>query len=60
MRFKATAIALAVVAAVGYGVHELGELGRQQQAAAPTSATESAQPPALFQSEPTHPFVKRG
>ena len=53
MRFKATAIALAVVAAVGYGVHEIGELGRQQQAAAPTPATKSAQPPAAFQSEPT-------
>ena len=36
MRFKATAIALAVVAAIGYGVHERKELGRQQQAAAPT------------------------
>jgi hypothetical protein len=53
MRFKATAIALAVVAAVGYGVHEIGELGRQQQAAMPTSAAKSTQPPAPFQSEPT-------
>ena len=45
MRLKATAIALAVVAAIGYGVHERKELGRQQQAAAPTS---EAAPPAPF------------
>jgi hypothetical protein len=53
MRFKATAIALAVVAAVGYGVYETGELGRQQQAAVPTPAAKSTQTPAPFQSEPT-------
>jgi hypothetical protein len=53
MRFKATAIALGVVAAVAYGVHERGELDRQQQAAAPTPASSSAPPPAPFQSEPT-------
>ena len=47
MRLKATAIALAVVAAVGYGVHERNELGRQQQAAAPTPAPQ-ASPPAPF------------
>jgi hypothetical protein len=47
MRFKATAIALAVVAAVGYGVHERGELARQQQAAAPAPAPQAA-PPAPF------------
>ena len=45
MRLKATAIALAVLAAIGYGVHERKELGRQQQAAAPTS---EAAPPAPF------------
>jgi hypothetical protein len=37
MRLKATAIALAVVAAIGYGVYERKALGRQQQAAAPIS-----------------------
>jgi hypothetical protein len=35
MRLKATAIALAVVAAVGYGIHERKEPGGRQQAAAP-------------------------
>jgi hypothetical protein len=45
MRLKATAIALAVVAAVGYGVYERKELGRQQQAEAPSPA---AAPPAPF------------
>ena len=45
MRFKAFAIALAVVAAVGYGVHERGELGRQQ-ATAPT-----------LEAAPTAPFA---
>ncbi len=47
MRFKATAIALAVVAAVGYGAHERKELLRQQQAAVPASAPQAA-PPAPF------------
>ncbi len=42
MRFKATAIALAVVAAIGYGVYERKDLGRQQQAAAPTSRGRAA------------------
>jgi hypothetical protein len=47
MRFKATAIAIAIaaVAAVGYGIHERGQLGRPQQAAAPTS---EPAPPAPF------------
>jgi hypothetical protein len=53
MRFNATAIALAVVAAVGYGVHERKALEGQQHAAAPTPAAKSAPSPAPFQSEPT-------
>ena len=45
MRFRATAIALAIVAAVGYGIHERNELERQQQATAPPR---DSLPPAPF------------
>jgi hypothetical protein len=53
MRFKATAIAIAIaaVAAVGYGVHERGQLVRPQAASGPSA--KPAQAPAPFQAEAT-------